>query len=139
MKKQILLSLLVLLVLFGCTGPKLTYFDNTTYQNLTELKPLITRAYDSFSEAEIDQGLIDEIELRFDQIWEYENGKGEGNQETVEQIEILHEMFRGHVNNRLNGKSWNDTVLMNFRENIADAFDTAIETEWLKNRGRNGR
>ena len=54
-----------------------TYYDATTYKNLTDLKTEVIMLYDSFSKEKIDSIKIDKITLKFAQIYEYEKGKGE--------------------------------------------------------------
>lgn len=132
----IFLALCGLVLCVGCYNIGLTYFDPTTYQYLTELKPRIIILYDSFTQEHIDSLEVKAIQLKFAQILEYEKGKGETNSETIRQIEIIQEMFEDHVDGRLAEGPWSDTVLANYKENIRDAFDKAIQTEWSKNPNR---
>jgi hypothetical protein len=111
-----------------------TYYDATTYKNLTDLKPEVMMLYDSFSMEKIDSIKIDKITLKFAQIYEYEKGKGEKNKETYVQIRMIDEMFKRHLKDRIDSGSWSHTHLENQKENIAEAFDIAIRTESLKNK-----
>ncbi len=128
--------LFLLLYLSGCTSllrfP--AYYDPVTYKNLTDLKPEVITLYDTFVGDFINTDKIAISRLRLAQIYEYEVGKGEKNIETTRQIKIIQEMFERHINDRLENGKWNEIHLNNQKENIAKAFDIAIETERLKNK-----
>jgi hypothetical protein len=133
------LYLLILVAsIYGCAGifGGLTYFDPTTYRNLTDLKPEVLSLYDTFTQDSVNATEIAAIRLRLAQVYEYEKGKGEKNAETIEQIDTIRVIFEDHVKDRLAGGKWSQTKLDNNKENIAEAFDIAIQTEWLKNRNR---
>ena len=68
-----------------------TYYDPTTYKNLTDLKPEVIALYDTFDTDSIDMFKIAAIRLKLAQIYEYENGKGTKNAETTRQIKIIQE------------------------------------------------
>lgn len=128
-------ALFLLLSLSGCAHLfGLAYYDPTTYKNLTDLKPEVMALYDTFTKDTVNAEKIDSIRLKLAQIYEYENGKGEKNAETTKQIEKIQGMFERHVNNRLTQGKWNDAHLTNQKENMAEAFDIAIQTERLKNK-----
>ena len=133
---QVLLALMTVLGLVGCLRFGLTYFDPTTYQNLTEIKPRIDLLYLSFSTDKIDTTEIQSIRLKISQMYEYERGKGPNNAPTAKQIDLIRGMFDRHSNSRLHNGQWSNEMLQNNRENIMKLFDTAIETEWLKNKNR---
>jgi hypothetical protein len=130
--------LVIVAILCGCTGvfKGITYYDPTTYKNLTDLKPEVLALYDTFAGDSVDTGKIAAIRLRLAQVYEYEKGKGEKNAETIEQIKIIQDMFDDHVKDRLAGARWSQTHLDNRKQNIAEAFDIAIQTEWLKNKNQ---
>lgn len=127
--------LFLLLSLSGCAHLfGLSYYDPTTYKNLTDIKPEVMALYDTFTREAVNAEKIDSIRLKLAQIYEYENGKGEKNAETTKQIKIIQGIFERHVKNRLTQGKWNEAHLMNQKENIAEAFDIAIQTERLKNK-----
>lgn len=111
-----------------------SYYDPTTYKNLTDLKPYVMFLYASFGEEEVDEDRIWYVRLRLAQIHEYEKGKGPSNKETADQIGKIVEMYEEDVHARLAGASWNEAQINNSTENVVDAFDIAIQTERLKNR-----
>ena len=135
---RLLISNLLLFLLFlsGCAHlfSSISYYDPTTYKNLTDLKPAVLFLYDSFTEDAINIDKFNDIRLKMAQMYEYEKGKGETNQETIEQLKIIIEMFDDHVNQRLKSGNWNNAHLANQKENISEAFDIAIKTERLKNK-----
>jgi hypothetical protein len=111
-----------------------SYYDPTTFKNLTDLKPQVSRLYDSFASDSVDKDEINKISLKMDQAYEYEKGKGEKNIETYKQISIINKMFERNVKDRLDNGKWSETHLENNKQLIIKAFDIAIETEGLKNK-----
>jgi hypothetical protein len=111
-----------------------TYYDATTYKNLTDLKPDVLKLYDTFTNADLDEKRIDKIDLKLAQTYEYEKGKGLKNRETYMQINLIIEMFKTHVKDRIENGIWAVVHRNNQKENIAEAFDIAIRTENLKNK-----
>lgn len=118
----------------SCSYLQLAKFDNTTYTNLTQVKPLVFDLYDQFtkdvSEAEL-RAMARELLLRLQQMYEYEVGK-EGNIATAKQLEIVLGMFMRHVTNRWERGVWSVTHAQNNKELIGEALDIAIDTEGLK-------
>jgi len=111
-----------------------SYYDPTTYKNLTDLKPEVLLLYDTFKQEQIEEKKIAALRLKLAQIYEYEKGKGVENSDTTRQIEIIQQMFERHVKDRLEGGRWTLVHSSNVKENIAEAFDIAIRTERLKNK-----
>ncbi len=126
--------MVVLAIALGCSGLILHYYDPTTYKNLTDLKPQVAALYDSFVDEAVDTRAVAAVRLELAQVYEYEKGKGEKNQETIAQIEIIRKMFERHVEDRLKDGRWSESHLQNVKENIEEAFDIAIQTEHLKNK-----
>lgn len=112
----------------------LPHYDQITYKNLTDTKPIVLNLYDSFVNDLADSAKINEVRVKLDQIFEYEKGKGINNQDIVDQIARIKEMFERHVKNRLSDGKWNETSLNNYKDNIGQAFDEAIDTEVAKNK-----
>lgn len=127
--------LIAFVVVARCTS-LVSYYDPTTYTNLTHLKPEVVFLYETFTHDTVDTTKIREIRLRLAQVYEYEKGKGAKNQETYEQIELIQGMFERHVADRMENGTWSQEHMENKKTNIEEAFDIAIETEWLKNRNQ---
>jgi hypothetical protein len=129
----------VLLLATWCTGcvetfGGITYYDPTTYKNMTDLKPEVLMLYDTFTSDPVDAARVFDVRLKFAQAYEYEKGKGDKNRETYEQISIIQRMFERHIAERTRDGKWNEANLSNKKENIGAAFDTAIRTERSKNK-----
>ncbi len=131
----VMVLLFAALCFTGCASLGfISYYDPTTYKNLTDTKPEVLALYDTFSKDQVSQDQIEAVRLKLSQAYEYEKGKGEKNKETYEQIKKIQNMFERHVQERLTGGKWNETHTSNEKQNIADAFDIAIQTERLKNK-----
>lgn len=128
----------ILIFSMGCAGwlgfP--SYFDPTTYKNLTDLKPQVLLLYDSFTDEDLNKKNIQNIRLKLAQIYEYEKGKGEQNRETYAQIELVQRIFERHIKDRNENERWSEIHLNNQKQNISEAFDIAIQTENLKNKNK---
>lgn len=111
-----------------------SYYDPTTYKNLTDLKAETIFLYDTFATDSLDEAKVTAVRLKLAQAYEYEKGKGEKNKETREQLEIIQHMFGQHVSDRVKSGKWTPTHLGNQKTNLAEAFDIAIATERLKNK-----
>jgi hypothetical protein len=138
-RNRFYLTLLIFLLLGLCSGCRtgsldLPFYDPVTYKNLTDLKPEVFELYDTFSNPSADPKTIGSIRLKLSQIYEYENGKGSKNQETLNQITKVRQMFARHVSEKKDGKPWSDVFKADKIENIGKAFDIAIHSETLKNK-----
>ncbi|MGQ0810459.1 MAG: hypothetical protein ACT4OO_04455 [Nitrospiraceae bacterium] len=134
---RVLTSLFCSCLCFAACAPLLgfpTYYDPTSYKNLTDLKAEVLFLYDTFTTDALDDNRLAATRLKLAQAYEYEKGKGEKNKETREQIEILQQMFDRHVAGRRKTGQWSATHMQNQKTNIAEAFDIAISTERLKNK-----
>jgi hypothetical protein len=128
---------IVLLAAFSRCGllqNSITYFDPTTYTNLTQVKPRVLFLYQTFSEDSVDMGEVKAIRLELAQMLEYEKGKGPKNVETAQQLKIIRDMFEDDIQRRKTNGKWSAAQRDNQVENISDAFDIAISTERLKNK-----
>lgn len=130
----IILQILIALCFLAQCASLISYYDPTTYKNLTELKPEVAFLYETFTSDSIDMEKIDAIRLRLAQVYEYEKGKGPKNIETYEQIKIIQDMFERHVKERLEHGTWSNEHMENKKTIIQEAFDIAIQTERLKNK-----
>ena len=111
-----------------------SYYDATTYKNLTDLKAESLFLYDTFATDVLDEAKVTAIRLKLAQAYEYEKGKGDKNKETREQLELIQQMVGRHVSDRVKNGKWSSTHLANQKTNLAEAFDIAIATERLKNK-----
>jgi hypothetical protein len=116
----------------GCTW--VSYYDPTTYKNLTELKAEVSTLYESFATSKFDSEAVQHLQLKLRQVYEYEKGKGEKNGETAKQVTIIRTMVDRHTQDRISAGPWSAAHLANTKENIEEAFDIAIRTERLKNK-----
>lgn len=126
--------LLGVLLIGSVVCAPISYYDATTYENLTELKPAVAFLYDTFTNDEVDKSYIQDIRLQFAQTYEYEKGKGKSNEPTSNQIKMIWGMFEDHVKDRLETGQWSDAHCKNQKDNIEEAFNRAIQTERLKNK-----
>jgi len=126
-------SILALIFFLRCAS-FISYYDPTTYKNLTELKPEVIFLYETFTTDSIDLEKIAQVRLRLAQVYEYEKGKGLCNKDTYEQIEIIQSMFERYVKDRLEKGKWTKEHFENVKTNMGEAFDIAIQTERLKNK-----
>lgn len=133
---EVAVILLLWLILSGCAHQLgfVTYYDPVTYKNLTDLKPEILTLYDSFAADSLNSSQIAGLRLKLAQMYEYEYGKGRRNAETSEQIKIIQNLFEKHVDDRMKNGKWSATHLGNQKQNLAEAFDIAIQTERIKNK-----
>jgi len=133
-------TILLLLTLLGCSGIPISYYDVTTYTQLTALKAETTLLVESFDTKSVNdnQGAIDKITLNLRKAYEYELGKGEPNSDTIKQLKKIQGLFEDDVKDY---KENTPLVLGEkyFREAsvvLGQAFDIAIATENLKNKDK---
>lgn len=127
-----LLALLVFLI-SGCAAFKVTFYDPTTYRDLTDIKPSISDLYDSYTAATLDNDKISAMNLKLRQMLEYEKGKGKDNEDTTQQIKLIIEAFESHAADRRASGAWSQDQAANKKEYILKMLDIAIESENLKN------
>lgn len=132
----VFVSLFVLLSGCALFQSGITYYDPTTYKNLTDLKPEVVMLYESFAAEVVDTMWVRAVRLKLRQVHEYEKGKGEANIPTANQIGTIIAAFEDDVVARLASAAWNIENIENSVENISEAFDTAISTEHLKNKNK---
>ena len=123
-------------VLGGCASLRLTIYDPISYKNLTDLKAQVIALYESFEDPEIDPHAVYDTKLKFAQAYEYEKGKGVGNEQTIHQISNIREEFDRHVNLRKKGRVWTKDFAADKIESVTRDFDNAIQTEQEKNKER---
>ena len=141
MLKRNLLALLSLVVfLTGCPSIQLSYYDTTTYQNLTDLKvdtTLLVQSFDTIK-TKNNENRIETVLVNFKKAYEYEKGKGEPNSETMKQFNVILRLFENDIKEYreagpggLGRKYFQEAAIV-----LGQAFDIVIRTENLKNRGK---
>lgn len=136
----ILIGTAILLVLSGCTGIPLSYYDSTTYKNLTGLKVETTMLVASFDSKSVKNNAerIEKVTMNLRKAYEYEKGKGEPNSGTMRQFRKIVKLFESDVKTyRENGpKSLGKKYFREAAVVLGQAFDITISTENLKNKDK---
>jgi hypothetical protein len=132
--------LVIPLILTACSGIPISYYDATTYTQLTSLKAEITTLVESFDTKayQDNQQKIEDTRLTLKKAYEYEKGKGEPNSDTTKQFDKITGLFMDDVKDyKDNGPG--DLGAKYFQEAatvLGQAFDIAISTENLKNKDK---
>ena len=123
-------------LLTACTVP-ITYYDATTYRNLTELKAEAMTLVETFDAVPFkrNEAGIQQLRLAFRKAHEYELGKGEPNSDTARQfgeisklIDAVIRDYRESQPGELGAKYFAQAAVQ-----LGQAFDIAIRTENEKN------
>ena len=131
---------IILLNLAACTGIPISYYDATTYTQLTSLKAETTTLVESFDTKPFteNQAKIEATTLNLKKAYEYEKGKGDPNSDTTTQFDKISGLFRDDVNDykesgpgELGRKYFQEAAVV-----LGQAFDIAISTENLKNKDK---
>ncbi|MGA1840101.1 MAG: hypothetical protein ACMUIU_05695 [bacterium] len=129
-----------LLNLIACTGIPISYYDATTYTQLTSLKAETTMLVESFDTTPYaeNQKKIEETILNLKKAYEYEKGKGNPNSDTTKQFGKIYGLFTDDVKDykenrpgELGKKYFQEAAKI-----LGQAFDIAISTENLKNKDK---
>jgi hypothetical protein len=133
-------SLSLILSVSGCSGIPISYYDATTYTQLTSLKAETTTLVESFDTKKVadNESKIEATTLNFRKSYEYEKGKGSPNSDTTKQFEKIEQLFSSDVKEYREGGP-GALGLKYFREAavvLGQAFDIAIATENLKNKDK---
>ena len=124
----------------GCSGIPISYYDATTYSQLTSLKAETTALVESFDtkKAADNESKIEETTLNLRKAYEYEKGKGSPNSDTTKQFEKITQLFGDDVKEyRENGSgSLGPKYFREAATVLGQAFDIAIATENLKNKDK---
>lgn len=131
---------LTMLFLTACSGIPISYYDATTYQQLTNLKAETTTLVESFDKKPYadNESKIEATTLSFKKAYEYEKGKGMPNSETATQFEKILGMYNDDVDDykehgpgKLGFKYFSEAAVV-----LGQAFDIAIATENSKNKDK---
>lgn len=126
--------ILLVILLASCTSvgnyfKAIPNYDQKSYESFAYLKADVLMFYDTFNVG-IDNDKYTAFIVRFNQIKEYEGGKT-GNEEVVQQLAIIRDMFSRHCN-EVRVKPYSDIMVANKKELIGVAFDVLIKTEYSK-------
>ena len=136
-KSHVLVWLAAFLV--ACAVP-ISYYDATTYAQLTSLKAETSMLIESFDTKPVAQNesRIETTSLNFRKAYEYEKGKGAPNSDTAQQFEKLRKLYndtiqeyRDHGPKELGPKYFQEAAKV-----LGQAFDIAIATENAKNKDK---
>ena len=133
-------GLLLLVGIASCAIP-ISYYDVTTYRNLTDLKAettLLVASFDTVAFAQ-NENRIQAVQLALQKAYEYEKGKGEDNSETMTQFRKIMTLFEEDARDyRENGgQSLGPKYFAEAATVLGQAFDIAIATENQKNQDKN--
>jgi hypothetical protein len=127
------------MALAGCSIP-LSYYDSTTYSNLTSLKAETSMLIETFDKRSFSQNesKIEATTLNLRKAHEYEKGKGTPNSDTAKQFEHVVKLYgdtineyRDHGPGKLGPKYFQEAARV-----LGQAFDIVIQTENLKNKDK---
>lgn len=133
---------LCFIILAACSGIPISYYDATTYTQLTALKAETSTLVEAFDSKPATQNevKIEALSLSLRKAYEYERGKGSPNSDTARQFDKIVKLFNETVaESRANPDSAKSLGQKYFREAAAvleQAFDIAIATENAKNKDK---
>jgi len=131
---------LTLTLLAACSGIPISYYDATTYTQLTSLKAETGTLVELFDKklAADNEPRIEAVTLTLRKAVEYERGKGNPNSDTAAQFEKISKLFadtiqeaRANPPGKLGPKFFAEAAKV-----LGQAFDIAIRTENLKNKDK---
>lgn len=128
------------MLLAAACAVSISYYDATTYKNLTDLKVEATMLVGSFDTKAVaaNEAKIADVTEKMLKAYEYEKGKGKANSDTMTQIEKIKKLLEQDVNDYRSGAGAKLGPKA-FRESateLGQAFDIAISTENLKNKDK---
>lgn len=129
------------LFIVGCSIP-ISYYDGTTYKQLTSLKVETVLLFESFDLKQVkdNNDNINKVTLDLLKAYEYERGKGDDNGGTAKQLKLIVDSFKDTVKVYRqygpNSKKLGEKNFVAESITIGQAFDIAIETENLKNKDK---
>ncbi|PUA28439.1 MAG: hypothetical protein B0W54_18520 [Cellvibrio sp. 79] len=132
--------LFILLGLSACSGVPISYYDATTYTQLTGLKAETTILVESFDSKPYAQNeaKIESTLLNLQKAYEYEKGKGNPNSDTTTQFTKITGLFADDVKDYKEGGpgALGPKYFQQASVALGQAFDIAIATENLKNKDK---
>ena len=135
--RQLFIQLVFLLGLTACHITPLSYYDATSYSQLTSLKAETMTLLETFDVLPYreNEARIAQTRLNLRKAFEYEKGKGEINADTRDQLSKIIALFASDVQDyqqngpgALGKKYFQQAAVL-----MGQAFDIVIATESLKN------
>lgn len=116
----------LLAFLSGCATINAARFDNISYERLVKLYVDIESFYDNLPNvSETDKHFL---EREIQKVYYFERYKPY-NENMTKQMELLHQMYKEHINNKVT----NEFVIRAMKKNILRLMETIILTERSKN------
>ena len=137
---QLVVAILATFLLAACSGIPISYYDSTTYTQLTGLKAETGSLIEVFDKkpASQNEAKIEAVTLSLRKAYEYEKGKGLLNSNTTSQFDKLLKLFndtvqeaRDNVPGALGQKYFSEAAKV-----LGQAFDVVIATENSKNKDK---
>jgi hypothetical protein len=128
------------ILLAGCPSIPISYYDATTYTQLTSLKAETTALIETFDSKPFaaNEGKIDTTSLSLRKAHEYERGKGAPNSDTTKQFDEIAKLYaktiaeyKDNGPGKLGPKFFQEAARV-----LGQAFDIAIATENVKNKDK---
>lgn len=132
-KKVFLAFLFTSLLLSSCVH-FVSFYDSTTYKNLTDLKAEVVLFYEALEKDNSGANLepeMNHLQLAIAQAYEYEKGKTK-NDDTMTQLEEIKSIFNRSIKLLKEQGQLTPDYIKNKKENMIKAFDIAIKTEKSK-------
>jgi hypothetical protein len=133
-------ALCVLLALTACISVPISYYDATTYTQLTSLKVDATMLVETFDTKPFtsNEAKIEAVTIHLKKAYEYEKGKGEPNSDTAKQFDKIVDLFLEDVQDYREGRGpeLGEKYFQEAARLLGQAFDIAIATENLKNQDK---
>lgn len=137
---QAIFSAFSFALLVACSGIPISYYDATTYTQLTSLKAETGALIEAFDKkpASANEAKIEEVALSLRKALEYERGKGSPNSDTSTQLDKISKLFADTVKEARENKpgTLGQDYFSEAARVLGQAFDIAIKTENAKNKDK---
>lgn len=137
---RLLGSTYLVAILMGCSSIAISYYDATTYAQLTSLKAETAALIETFDSKPFSQSeaKIEATSLALRKAYEYEKGKGSPNSDTATQFTKITKLYSDTIAEykengpgRLGPKYFQEAAVV-----LGQAFDIVIATENVKNKDK---
>lgn len=137
---QFLGGIYLAVLLAGCSSIAISYYDATTYAQLTSLKAETATLIETFDSKPFAQSesKIEATSLALRKAYEYEKGKGSPNSDTAMQFTKITKLYSDTITEykengpgKLGKKYFQEAAVV-----LGQAFDIVIATENLKNKDK---
>lgn len=130
--KVVMVSLCLIFALQACSYLKVNKQDFVTITALEEIKQDVNVVYATFGADVVDQLTIDVVSGKIETLQKREDARGDENIEVRTQVTLLGNMFKKHVQYRIDKGPYSAVHISNSKENIIDLIDIIISTERAK-------